>query len=110
LTKDEYINIKSVVDGPKLAKVGPRYETKYVIVDSWTEWRIEIYRTGQTQVIEVLQFSPGLAKTMKHPYPDALVELGCKAEKLRADVLGEPQSVDSACEKALGVRNQPKPR
>lgn len=34
---------------------------------------------------------------MKHPYPDALVKLGCKIENLRSQVSGEADSVHSEC-------------
>ena len=105
LTKDEYAKIKSVVDEPKVAKLGPRYETWYGVVDTSTEWRIEIRRTGQTQVIQILNFSPGLTKIMKHPYPNGLVKLGCNVEKLRANVIGESPSLDSECKKVFGVKD-----
>lgn len=103
LTKDEFTRIKSAAYEPALANVGSKYETKYAIVDSWTEWKIELHRSGQTQTIQVLEFSPGLAETMKHPYPDALVKLGCTLKKTRAAVSGEPPSHDYECEKVLGA-------
>ncbi|HKW62841.1 MAG TPA: hypothetical protein VJN89_09875 [Candidatus Acidoferrum sp.] len=108
LTKDEYARIKSIVVDPELAKVGRRYETWYAVVDTSTEWEIEIQRAGQTQVIQVLNFSPDLTKLMKHPYPDALVKLGCNVEKLRSDVLGDSPSLDNECKKVLGLRDQHK--
>jgi hypothetical protein len=109
LTQDEFMRIKSAVTEPKLAAVGPRYETRYAIVDSYTEWMIKIQRPGQPQIIQVLEFSPGLARTMKHPYPDALVKLGCNIKKLRVDVSGESNKLlDSECKRALGTAGQPK--
>ena len=108
LTQDEFIRIKSVVSEPKLAAVKPKYETRYAIVDTWTEWTIKIQRTGQPQIIQVLEFSPGLARTMKHPYSDALVKLGCNIEKLRADVSGESDGLDSECKRVLGTPSRPK--
>jgi hypothetical protein len=108
LTQDEFIRIKSAVSEPKLAAVGPRYETRYAIVDTSTEWTIKIQRPGQPQIIQVLEFSPGLARTMKHPYPDALVKLGCNIKKLRVDVSGESNTLDSECKRALGTARQPK--
>jgi hypothetical protein len=48
-----------------------------------------------------LEFSPGLARTMKHPYPDALVKLGCNIEKLRAGLSGESNFPDSECKRVL---------
>jgi hypothetical protein len=110
LTQDEFIRIKSVVSEPKLAAVGPKYETRYAIVDTSTEWTIKIQRPGQPQIIQVLEFSPGLARTMKHPYPDPLVKLGCNIEKLRADVSGESNTLDSECKRVLGTASQPKSR
>lgn len=107
LTQDEFIQIKRAVNAPKLAKVGPKYETWYAIVDASLRWTIKIPRPGQSQIIEVLEFSPALTKTMKHPYPDALVKLGCNIEKLRDDVSGEPHSLDSECQRVLGTANQP---
>jgi hypothetical protein len=107
LTQDEFLQIKSVVDAPKLADVAPKFETRYAIVDTWTEWRIKIRRSGQPQVIEVLEFSPALARTMKHPYPDALVKLGCSIKKLRADVSGESEPLDDECQRVLRMPRQP---
>jgi hypothetical protein len=52
-------------------------KTRYAIVAASTEWTIKIQRPGQPQIIQVLEFSLGLAGTMKHPYPDVLVKLRC---------------------------------
>ena len=108
LTRDEFIPIKSAVSEPKLATVGPKYETRYAIVDTSTEWTIKIQRPGQAQTIQVLEFSPGLARTMKHPYPDALVKLGCNIEKLRAGLSGESNFPDSECKRVLRTTSLPK--
>ncbi len=109
LSQDELIRIKSMASDPKLATLGPKYETRYAIVDSWTEWTIKIQRTtGDSQIIEVLEFSPDLAKVMKHPYPDALVRLGCSIAKSRADVSGDSISLDDECKRVLGRPSQPK--
>jgi hypothetical protein len=109
LTQNEFIWIKSVVSDPKLSNLGPKYETRYAIVDSSTEWTIEIRRTtGEPQVIRVQEFSPGLAKTMKHPSPDVLVKLGCSIKKSRAAVSGESISLDDECQRVLGTSSQPK--
>lgn len=108
LTQDDFSRIKSIVGNKKLANLRSRYETQYAIVDTSTEWTIKIQRPRQAQIIQILEFSPGLAKTMKHPYPDALVRLGCNIEKLRAHVDGESTSLDGECQKVLGTKNQPK--
>lgn len=109
LTQNDFIWIKSVTSDPKLATLGPKYETRYAIVDSSTEWTIKIQRTaGEPQIIRVLEFSPGLARTMKKPYPDALVKLGCSIKKLRADVSGESISLEDECQRVLGASSQPK--
>ena len=105
LTKEQFKRIKSVVDDPKLANVEPSYETKYAVVDSWTEWKIKVQRPGQSQVIQVLEFSPGLAKVMKHPYPGALVKLGCALMSTRAEVSGEALSLHGECKKVLQAKN-----
>jgi hypothetical protein len=108
LTEDEFVQIQAVLRNPKLAKVRPRYESRYPILDSSTEWTIKIRRTGQPQVIEVVDFFPGMGKRMKHPYPDALVKLGCSIEKLRADVSAEAISLDGECQRVLRTASQPK--
>jgi len=97
------------VSEPQLAAVKRKYETRYAIVDTWTEWTIEIQPPGQPQIIQVLEFSPGLARTMKHPYPDALVKLGCNIEKLRADVSGESNRLDSEFTRVLETPKRPRP-
>jgi hypothetical protein len=110
LAKDEFSRIKSIVDDQKLAGLAPKYETKYAAVDSWTEWKIEIHGSGRMQIIQVLEFSPSLAKTMKHPYPEALVELGCSVEKARAELTGETTLFDSKCDRSRGpARDGKKP-
>jgi hypothetical protein len=108
LSEDEFIQIRTAVNAPKLAKLRPKYETWYAIVDASLKWTIKIPRPGQSQIIEVLEFSPALTKTMKHPYPDALVKLGCNIEKLRDDVSGEPHLLDSECQRVLRTANLPK--
>jgi hypothetical protein len=108
LTQNEFIRIESVISDPKLANLEPKYETQYAVVDFSTDWTIKIQHTaGEPQIIRVLEFSPGLAKTMKHPYPDALVKLGCTIKKLRADVSGESISLDDECQRVLGTSSQP---
>jgi hypothetical protein len=108
LTQDEFTRIKSVMVEPKLAAVGPKYETRYAIIDTSTAWTIKIQRSGQPQIIQVIEFSPGLARTMKHPYPDALVKLGCNIQKIRADVASESNTFDSECKRVLGTAIWPK--
>jgi hypothetical protein len=108
LTQDEFAQIKSCLDAPKLTTVGPKFETRYAIVDSWTKWTIEIQRPGRPQIIQILEFSPGLARAMKHPYPDPVVKLGCSIKKLRADVSGESSLLDGECQRVLGTTIPPK--
>lgn len=96
------------MNAPKLAKVRPKYATWYAVVDASTTWAIKIQHPGQSQIIEVLEFSPALTKAMKHPYPDTLVELGCNIEKIRADISREATSHDSECRRVLGTKSQPK--
>jgi len=104
LTQDEFERIKSILDEPKVLNLRAKYdtETRWVIVDTWTQWNIKFQSRGQSRTITVLEFSPGLARAMKHPYPDTLVKLGCTIEKLRSDVSGE-LFLDSACKKVLGI-------
>jgi hypothetical protein len=106
LPQDEFNRIRSVLNDAKVATLKPKYETRYAIVDSSTQWTVKIQRSGQTQSIQVLEFSPGLARAMKHPYPDALVRLGCNIEKLRADVSGESDWLHSDCRGNLGMTNR----
>jgi hypothetical protein len=107
LAQDEFMQVKSLLSDPKLARVGPRYETRYAIVDTSTEWVIKIPRPGRPQIIQILEFSPGLARTMKHPYPDALVKLGCGVQNLRAELSGERDSLDHECKRVIGNRGNP---
>jgi hypothetical protein len=106
LTQDQLVRIKSAVNAPKLTKIKARYTTLYDIVDSSTTWTIKIPRSGQIQTIEVLEFSPALTKTMKHPYPDALVKLGCNLKNLRVEVSGEHSTLDSECQRVLGTADR----
>jgi hypothetical protein len=101
LTKDDFLRIKSILDDPRLKKLGPKYETRFAVVDSWTTWKVQIARKGHSRNIEILEFSPDLAKTLKSPYPDVLVKLGCTFKRLRADVSEEPPSLDKTCEEVF---------
>src|SRR2546430_3458005 len=40
LTNERFLQIKSVLDDPRLQKLSPKYETRFAIVDSWTMWRV----------------------------------------------------------------------
>jgi len=110
LSQDGFVRIKSVLSNSRLAKLKSRYETRYAIVDTSTEWTIKVLRPGQTQVIQVLEFAPGLARAMKHPYPDALVKLGCSIEDLRAELSGEPNFHDGECKRILGTKSRSWPQ
>ena len=106
LTQNDFAQIRSVVGNPKLAKVGHRYETRYAIVDTSTEWTIKIQRPEQSQIIQVLEFAPDLAKVMRHPYPEALLRLGCNIENLRNQVTGESYSPDDECKRVLASQTK----
>jgi hypothetical protein len=103
LAKDDFLRIKSILADPRLKKLGPKYETRFAIVDSWTTWKVQIGRKEHSRGIQILEFSPDLAKTLKSPYPDDLVKLGCTFKKLRADISEEPPSSDKTCEEAGGT-------
>ena len=74
-----------------------------VVVDAGTWWDIRIPRDDRSQQIHVVAFAPDVAKAAKHPYPKALVALGCTIEKLRAETVGEKIEIDDECRKALSV-------
>jgi hypothetical protein len=101
LAQDDFENLESVLHDRSLAKLSGPYESQFAILDSWTEWEIKMQNRGQPRAITVLEFSPGLAKAVKHPYPGALVKLGCTLGKLRSDVSGEPLFLDDGCTKVL---------
>jgi hypothetical protein len=108
LNQDDFTRLKVAVSQPRLAALKLRYETRFAIVDTSTDWTIRIYASGRAQTVQVLEFSPGLARIMKHPYPEALVKLGCTIEKLRADVSGESERLDSECSRVLGIPRHPR--
>jgi len=76
-----------MVSDPKLATLGPKYETRYAVVDSSDGMVIKIQRPGEPQSIRILEFL-WLGENDEHPYPDALVKLGCSIKKLRPTYLG----------------------
>jgi hypothetical protein len=100
MTQSEFIKIESSVNDPKLTKVGPRYGVNFAL-DTSTEWIIKIRRPRAPQITHILEFAPSLAKTMKGPYPDALLRLGCNVLGLRAQLSGEPVSLDNQCKGVL---------
>jgi hypothetical protein len=109
LNQDDFLRIKSAASDPKLTAVGPEYGTRYVIMDNSTQWTITVQRPRKPKIINVWEFSPDFAKTLKRPYPDALVNLGCNIQKIRADVSGESIPVDPECKRFLGSPSQAKP-
>jgi hypothetical protein len=74
-----------------------------VIVDAGTWWDIRIPRQNQIQQIHVVAFAPYAAKAIKHPYPQALLTLGCTVEKLRGDTIGENLDTEDECPKVFPV-------
>jgi hypothetical protein len=101
LAREDFLRIKSILDDPRLENLAPKYETRFAVIDSWTTWKVKIRREENYRSIEILEFSPDLAKSMKHPYPAVLVELGCTFKKLRASISGDRPSLDHACEELL---------
>jgi hypothetical protein len=101
LAQDGFKSLESVLQERSLARLGGPYESQFAILDSWTEWKIRLQNRGRPRTITVLEFSPGLAKAVKRPYPDALVKLGCTLGRLRSDVSGEPPVLDSGCKKVF---------
>lgn len=102
LPETEFNRVKSILNDPELLDLKNSYETRYAVIDSWTEWRIDFHCRGQSRSLDVLEFSPGLARAMKQPYPKALLGLGCTALQLRAEVSGDPIHPDSECKRYLG--------
>ncbi|MEQ1352862.1 MAG: hypothetical protein ABLT11_02525 [Candidatus Acidiferrum sp.] len=101
ITPDQFSRIKSAVDARKVRTLKSRYETRFAMVDTSTTWKINICGREECRTVEIMNFSPGLAKTMKQGYPEALVRLGCVARKVRSDLSGEPISGDSECLRVL---------
>ena len=73
------------------------------VVDAGTWWDIQIPRDDRAQQIHVVAFAPDLAKAAKHPYPKALLALGCTIEKIRAETVGEKLNTDTECNKVPSV-------
>jgi hypothetical protein len=73
------------------------------VIDAGTWWDIQIPRNDRPQKIHVVAFAPDLAKAAKHPYPKALLALGCTIEKIREETIGEKSNTDAECIKVLPV-------
>jgi hypothetical protein len=101
LSDDEFSKVRSTLSDPRLFHLKASYETRYAVLDSSTAWKIDFLYKDKIRNVDVLEFSPELAKTMKHPYPEVLVRLGCTVLQLRQEVSGEPVHLDSECRKYL---------
>jgi hypothetical protein len=102
LTPEEFGRLESLLNAPEMLNVRKRYELMYRVIDSWMEWDIKVPHSGKAQEIQVLNFSPGAARDMQQPYPDALVKLGCSILKMRNEVYrDEPNFLDDDCKNAL---------
>ena len=73
------------------------------VVDAGTWWDIRIPRDDRNQQIRVVAFAPDLAKAADHPYPKALLALGCTIEKIRAETVVEKIDTDSECRRVLSA-------
>jgi hypothetical protein len=73
------------------------------VVDAGTSWDIQIPRDDRAQQIHVVAFAPDLVKAAKHPYPKALLALGCTIEKIRAETVGEKPETDTECNRVLSA-------
>jgi len=60
-------------------------------------------RDDRNQQIRVVAFAPDLAKAADHPYPKALLALGCTIEKIRAETVVEKIDTDSECRRVLSA-------
>lgn len=74
------------------------------VVDAGTWWDIRIPRDDSYQKTHVVAFAPDLAKAAKHPYPKALLALGCTIEKIRAESVGKNIDTDTECRKVLSAQ------
>jgi hypothetical protein len=89
LMAEEIVRLEALTDAPELLSVKKKYELMHWVVDSWMQWDIKVPHRGNTQKIQVLNFSPGSAREKNEPYPDVLVKLGCSIWKIRNDVYGD---------------------
>lgn len=71
------------------------------VVDAGTWWDIQIPRADHTQKVHVVAFAPDVAKAAKHPYPKALLALGCTIEKIRGEIVEEKIDKDAECRKVI---------
>ena len=75
-----------------------------MMLDAGTSWNIRIPRANQIQEVHVVAFAPDAAKAQKHPYPHALLVLGCTIEKLRAEAIGQNVEAERECTNILSSR------
>jgi hypothetical protein len=102
LMSSEFEAMKALVDQPELLKVKRRYELTHPVFDSWMEWDIKVRHSDGVQEITVADFSPESARGPSHPYPDALVMLGCSISTLRDELCGDEGDYRrSNCQKVL---------
>ncbi len=109
LTPDEFSKLKDVLENRELLNVQKRYELVHQVLDSWMEWNIAVPHEGDTQKIQVLNFSPA-EEGEKNPYPDVLEKLGCSIWKLRYETYGDetdgdtPRYLVDGCKKSFTTR------
>jgi hypothetical protein len=106
----ELQSLEAVLHNPELLQVEKKYGLMYTVIDSWMEWDIRVPHGWHKEKIKVLNFSPASARKENHPYPPALLKLGCLIWKLRNDVFGdeaygaEPLYRIDDCKTALGIQ------
>jgi hypothetical protein len=102
LSTAELQRLQTVVSQRGTLRLKPTYKQgMFIIIDAGTWWDIQIPRANQPQRIHVVGFAPSAAKAVKHPYPLALLALGCTIEKLRGDTIGEDLARQDDCGDAL---------
>lgn len=89
LRRGEFEKIQALLDRPDIPDLKTKYPSRLDFIDAGTSWDIKLLHKEHQQEIRLVAFDPHTARTLKRPYPDAVLKLGCVIEKLRISVSGE---------------------
>jgi hypothetical protein len=86
----ELTSLRDLLDDPATVRLAKKYDSYWGNKDFGYEYDITIPRSGENQLLVLVNFQPFLARKEDKPYPKQLERLSCFIWRLRSQVLKEP--------------------
>jgi hypothetical protein len=91
LSHERLAAVEHLIDDAEVMHLDSRYPQRVGdILDVFTVWHIKLQHSRTEQRLDVVEFAPDEAKRRNHPYPTALLKLGCTVAIVRAATISKP--------------------